>query len=173
VASRTFHILRQLQLEYDVDLVAFSRVCHQPDRGAREAARDALRNAVASVAEPTPIPQEHSTPRKIWDHLRSLISGRAYTYYEYHSRSFADRLRAVLRTRTPNLVHLDSLDLHRWLPELPQVPIACTHHNIESELLGCRRNISIRPCCDITCCFRQRVWSEWNENCPRSSRSTS
>ncbi len=135
VASRTFHILRQLQLEYDVDLVAFSRVCHQPDRGAREAARDALRNAVASVAEPTPIPQEHSTPRKIWDHLRSLISGRAYTYYEYHSRSFADRLRAVLRTRTPNLVHLDSLDLHRWLPELPQVPIACTHHNIESELL--------------------------------------
>jgi glycosyltransferase involved in cell wall biosynthesis len=135
VANRTFNILRQLQPEYDVDLVAFSRLCHQPDRAAREAARDALRSAVAFVAEPTPIPQEHSAPRKIWDHLRSLISGRAYTYYEYHSRSFAHRLRAVLRARTPDLVHLDSLDLHRWLPELPQVPIACTHHNIESELL--------------------------------------
>jgi len=35
-------------------------------------------------------------------------------------------------------VHLDSLDFHRWLPELPRVPIACTHHDIESELLRLR-----------------------------------
>lgn len=135
VANRTFNILRQLQIEYDVDLVAFSRLCHQPDHAARDAARDALRSVVAFVAEPTPVPSEHSTPRKIWDHLRSLVSGRAYTFYEYSSRAFAARLRAVLRTRTPDLVHLDSLDCHRWLSELPQVPMALTHHNIESELL--------------------------------------
>ena len=135
VASRTLNILKQLQVEYDVDLVAFSRVSHQPDRVTREAARDALRSAVASVAEPTPIPNEHSAFRKIWDHLRSVLSGRAYTYYEYESGAFADRLRTVLRSRTPDLVHLDSPDLHRWLPELGRVPIACTHHDIESELL--------------------------------------
>jgi len=35
----------------------------------------------------------------------------------------------------PDLVHIDSLDLYRWLPLLPSVPTACTHHNIESELL--------------------------------------
>ena len=135
VASRTLNILRQLQVEYDVDLVAFSRVSHQPNRVAREAARDALRCAVASVAEPTPIPNERSALRKIWDHLRSVLSGRAYTYYEYESGAFANRLRAVLRSRTPDLVHLDSPDLHRWLPELGRAPIACTHHDIESELL--------------------------------------
>src|SRR6266498_3892073 len=133
VASRTFNILKQLQVEYDVDLVAFSRVCHQPDRVARQAAWDALRSAATFVAEPTPIPD--TAPRKIWDHLRSVFSGRAYTYYEYESDAFADRLHAVLRTRTPDLVHLDSVDLHRWLPDLGQVPITCTHHNIESELL--------------------------------------
>ncbi len=138
VLNRTFNVLRQLQVEYDVDLVAFSRVCHQTDRAAREAARDALRSVVAFVAEPTPIPNEHSASRKIWDHLRSVVSGRAYTYYQYHSRAFATRLRAVLRTRTPDLVHLDSLDFHRCLPELPRVPIACTHHDIESELLRLR-----------------------------------
>jgi glycosyltransferase involved in cell wall biosynthesis len=138
VANRTFNILRQLQVEYDVDLVAFSRLCHQPDRVAREAAWGALRSDLAFVAEPTPIPNEHSVLRKTLDHLRSVVSGRAYTYYEYDSRQFAKRLHALLRTRTPDLVHLDSLDLHRWLPELPRVPIACTHHDIDSELLRLR-----------------------------------
>ena len=46
VVNRTFNILRQLQVGYDVDLVAFSRVSHQPDRASREAARDALRNEI-------------------------------------------------------------------------------------------------------------------------------
>jgi glycosyltransferase involved in cell wall biosynthesis len=135
VASRTFNILRQLQVAYDIDLAAFFRVNHQPDRAARDAAWDALRSVAAFVAEPTPIPDEHSALRRMWDHLRSVASRRAYTYYQYQSRAFRDRLRTVLRTRTPDLVHMDSLDLHRWLPELPHVPIACTHHDIESELL--------------------------------------
>ncbi|MGH7318053.1 MAG: glycosyltransferase family 4 protein, partial [Candidatus Rokuibacteriota bacterium] len=138
VAARTFHILRQLQGDYDIDLVAFARVHHQPDRRALAAARDALRSPAVFVAEPTPIPNEHSALRWIWDHLRSVGTGRAYTYYEYQSATFARRLRAVLRTRTPDLVHVDSLDLHRWLPHLPQVPIACTHHDIDSELLRLR-----------------------------------
>jgi glycosyltransferase involved in cell wall biosynthesis len=130
--------LRQLQVAYDIDLVTFSRVHHQPDRAAREAARGALRSVAAFVAEPTPLPCEQSTLRRIGDHLRSLFSGRAYTYYQYHSRHFAAQLRAVLRKATPDLVHLDSVDLHRWLLELPRVPTACTHHDIESELLRLR-----------------------------------
>jgi glycosyltransferase involved in cell wall biosynthesis len=135
VAARTFNILKQLHVAYDIDLVAFSRMSHQPDRVARDAAWGALRSTAAFVAEPTPIPNEHSALRKVWDHLRSVVSGHAYTYYEYQSGAFADRLRAVLRARTPDLVHLDSLDLHPWIPELPRIPIVCTHHDLESELL--------------------------------------
>jgi glycosyltransferase involved in cell wall biosynthesis len=135
VAARTFNVLKQLHQAYDIDLVAFYRVNHQPDRNALDAAREALARVAGFVAEPVPIPNQHSALRKIWDHLRSVVSGCPYTYYEYESRAFADRLRTVLRTRPPQLVHLDSLDLHRWLPELPRVPIACTHHDIDSELL--------------------------------------
>ena len=143
VATRTYNILRQLHAAYDIDLVAFSRRSHQPDGDARDAARRALRGTAAVVAEPTPIPNERSTLRKIWDHLRSVVSGRAYTYYEYESDAFAERLATVLRDRTPDLVHLDSLDLHRWLPDLPRVPITCTHHDIDSELL--RRRARLAP----------------------------
>src|SRR5881394_3817927 len=135
VAARTFNILLQLQQSYDVDLVAFYRTTHQPNRRALEASWAALRQVVGSVAEPTPIPGEHSLVRRLWDHGRSLVTGRAYTFFEYDSRAFARRLRRVLRARTPDIVHLDSLDLHRWLPELPGVPITCTHHDIDSDLL--------------------------------------
>ncbi|HEX4600962.1 MAG TPA: glycosyltransferase family 4 protein [Gemmatimonadales bacterium] len=135
VANRTFNILRQLQLAYDIDLVAFARVSHQPDRAAREAAWRALQDVATVVAEPTPIPHEHSALRKLWDHLRSVLSGRAYTHYVYESDAFRDRLHDVLRRRRPDLVHLDSLDLARWLPALPPVPTACTHHDIDFELL--------------------------------------
>ncbi|HWC74522.1 MAG TPA: glycosyltransferase family 4 protein [Gemmatimonadales bacterium] len=141
VAARTFNILLQLQKTYDVDLVAFYRVNHQPDRGTLEASWEALRRVVSFVAEPTPIPSEHSTLRKLWVHARSMVSGRVYTFYEYDSRSFAERLRSVIRSRRPDIVHLDSLDMHRWLPELPPVPITCTHHDIDSDLLRRRARL--------------------------------
>jgi len=135
VAARTFNILTQLQQEYDVDLVAFYRRNHQPDRLSLDQGWEALQRYVGFVAEPTPIPSEHSVRRKIWDHLRSVMSGRVYTYYEYHSRSFAERLGAAIRARAPDLVHLDSLDLHRWLRAVPHVPVTCTHHDVDSDLL--------------------------------------
>ncbi len=138
VTSRTFNVLRQLAVDYDVDLVAFSRRSHQPGQSDRDAACRALRGVAASVAEPTPIPSEHSTLRRVSDHLRSVLSGRVFTYYQYGSRAFADRLRATLRARTPDLVHLDSLDVHRWVPDLPPVPIICTHHDVDSDLLRLR-----------------------------------
>ncbi len=144
VANRTLNVVRQLQLDYDVDLVPFCRLNHQPDSAARDAAWRALQTVASSVAEPTPIPNEHSTVRKIWDHLRAVVRGRAYTYYEYESRAFADRLHAALRRHRPDLVHFDSHDLYRWLPDLPPAPIACTHHNLESELLRLY-TIGLRP----------------------------
>lgn len=135
VATRTLAILKQLRLTFDIDLIAFSRAQHQPDRAALEAAWNVLHTTVGFVSEPTPIPNERSRVRKVWDHLRSVVSGRPYTYFEYQSRSFEGRLHTALRLCTPDLVHLDSLDLHRWLPDLPAVPIACTHHDIEFDLL--------------------------------------
>ena len=145
VAARTLHILEELRRAFEIDLVAFSRVHHQPDRAARDAAWSALRTVASFVAEPTAIPNEQSAVRKLWDHMRSVVTGRPYTYYEYQTGAFADRLRTVLRTRAPDLVHMDSLDLHRWLPDLPPVPIACTHHDIESELLRRRARRVDRP----------------------------
>jgi glycosyltransferase involved in cell wall biosynthesis len=138
VTSRTFHILRELQVDFDVALVPYCRLNHQPNRAARDAACEALRRVVTYVADPTPIPAEQRPVRRVWDHVRSLTTGRPYTHYQYDSGTFAASLHAAIRAGRPDLVHLDSLDMHRWLPQLPRVPVACTHHDIDSELLRLR-----------------------------------
>lgn len=136
--NRTFNILMRLQQDFDITLLAFSRLNHQPDADARRSSRQALERLLASVYPPVRIPSEHSTLRRLWNHMRSVFSGRAYTFHEYWNEDFQMYLRNALSDGWPHLIHIDSLDLHRWLSKLPPVPIVCTHHSIESELLRLR-----------------------------------
>lgn len=138
VTNRTLHILEELQREFDVTLVPFFRRQHQADAAAVLASEKALAERLTAVRRPSGIPNEHSRVRLVWDHLRSVVTGRAYVFYEYRSGAFRKELRAALKAGTPNLVHLDSLDLYGWLDELPDCPTVCTHHNMESELLELR-----------------------------------
>lgn len=135
VAIRTYNILRQLAQQFCIRAVMFSRAAHQADDGARESARRALEAAGIHVAAAVPIGAERSVARRVGDHVLSLASGRAYTYYEYASGEFRRHLDAVLSQSRPCLIHVDSLDLHGWLDVLPERPIACTHHDIESDIL--------------------------------------
>ena len=135
VTNRTYHILRQLQREFDVALVAFSRRNHQPDSASRASAAAKLRLVVSDVREAAVIGSEWSMALKLRNHLSSLLTGKPYIFYDYSHQAFGQALRGELSLAQPDLVHLDSMDLYRWLPSLPVVPIACTHHNVESELL--------------------------------------
>jgi glycosyltransferase involved in cell wall biosynthesis len=74
----------------------------------------------------------------MWDHGRSVLSRRPYTYYEYQASAFSSQLSLALRRNPPDLVHLDSIDLYGYLRDLPKVPVACTHHDIDPVLLRLR-----------------------------------
>jgi glycosyltransferase involved in cell wall biosynthesis len=118
---------------------------HQPDAAARVEAQRRLAEYITTVYEPTAIPAERSRMRRLGVHLRSVATARPYTYYEYHSRKFGQILRRALAETCPALVHLDSLDLYGWLPQLPGMPVAVTHHSVESDLLRSRaRHIKSR-----------------------------
>jgi len=146
VANRTYNILVQLQRAFDIHLVAFSRRNHQADVAARLAARQALGERLTAVHEPAPIPGEHSRASRIASHLLSVLTGRPYTLFEYRSSTFARSLQAALSSSRPALVHLDSLDLYGWIARLPTVPLAVTHHSVESDLLRARaRRIASLP----------------------------
>lgn len=135
VTRRTYHILLELQREFDVSLVAFSRRDHQPDSTSLAKAGEALRGELSEVLDPIPIESDRSLTTKLRNHALSVISRRPYIFYEYGDARFERALRRTLAVSVPRFVHLDSLDMYRWRAELPACPIACTHHNLESYLL--------------------------------------
>jgi polysaccharide biosynthesis protein PslH len=135
VTRRTYYILEELQREFDVTLVAFSRRVHQADPAAVADAAAALRRKLSSVMDPVSISSDYSLLRKVRSHLRSVVSGEPFIYYEYDDARFGQELQHALGRDRPHMVHLDSMDLYRWLPFLPVLPTACTHHSVESDLL--------------------------------------
>jgi glycosyltransferase involved in cell wall biosynthesis len=133
VSLRTYHVLRLLAREFEIDALCFYRRSSRADRETVEAGVEGLREF--AHVEAFPIPQELHPKRLLWDHARSLVSGRAYTMYAYNSTAFRTRLRELLATRTYALAHVDSLDLATYLPMLQKLPTVCVHHNVESLLL--------------------------------------
>ncbi|MEN8374977.1 MAG: glycosyltransferase family 4 protein [Gemmatimonadota bacterium] len=133
VAIRTYNVLRLLAERYDVDALFFWRTRSTSD-GPLVLARTAALGPLARV-QAFPIPQEHSRLRFGFDNLVSLASGQPYTRYAYSSGRFLAALTRLLREKEYSLVHVDSLDLVRYLPLLPLDRTVCAHHNVESALL--------------------------------------
>lgn len=141
---RTFNVLRQLLREFDVTVLMFSRRNHQPDDASREAGQRALREVGLDALEAVPIGSDYSSARTVWDHLRSVATQRAYTFYQYRSPTFRRQLRDVLSRTSFDLIHMDAIDLHGTLDDLPPGPVVCTHHDIESHALW-RRAAHAKP----------------------------
>ena len=133
VSIRTYHVLRALAHRFDVHALCFYRISDRPTRGDVSAAIAGL--APFARVEAFPIPQESHRSRLLWDHACSVLRGRAYTVFAYASRPYRARLRELLRATPFDLVHMDSLDLSGYLPQLGDLPVVCVHHNIESVLL--------------------------------------
>lgn len=133
VSIRTYNILRLLSRTFEITALCFYRA---KERSSPEQVQQSLRGlAECARIEAFPIPQEHSRIRLAVDHLRSIVRNRVYTVYAYESQTFRARFEHLIETSSFDLVHLDSLDLAPYLPQLQDLPVACVHHNVESELL--------------------------------------
>src|SRR3954462_9057959 len=130
-AIRTYNILRELSRAYEIDALCFDRA----DAGTAAKSLEDRIGAMRPYArcEVFPIPQQTSRLRFLWDHLRSVITGRPYTYYVHDSSDFLDRVRTQVRDGAYDLIHVDTLDLVRVLELLPLEKVTLTHHNIESQ----------------------------------------
>lgn len=143
--QRTFHVLRQLEEGYRVSLLPFHRRQHQPTAEKVDHARKALEEHVSCVHPPVPFPSEWSWSAQAWNHLRSVAAGRAYSYYQYAPRPFAEAFQRALEQADPDLVHFDSIDFHRWFLPDARLVQTCTHHDVESALLERRATTAGNP----------------------------
>ena len=139
VTLRTYNTLRQLAREYDVTLLSFDRRRTPP--GAEVPSADRLELEGLVGVRVFKIPQYVSRRRLLTDHLRSTVSRRVYTYYRLNSAPFLSAVRRTVSEQSPDLIHIDSLDLSAALPWLPMSRTVVTHHNVESELLERRAAI--------------------------------
>ncbi|OLB15411.1 MAG: hypothetical protein AUH07_03030 [Gemmatimonadetes bacterium 13_2_20CM_70_9] len=139
VAIRSYHTLRILSRVFDVTALCFYR----RKRGLvpEGPGPSVVRLRSLARVEAFPIPQEHSVPRLLWDHLRSLALGRVYTAFAYQSRPFTRRLGELLGTSHFDLVHLDSIVLSGYGEAAQGAPVVCMHHNVESVLLQRRADV--------------------------------
>lgn len=132
---RTFNVLRILARSFEVRLLAFGRTGTGAIRDPKSMA--AACEALGEFAEVTvvQVPQDASRVRFVWDHLRSAALGQVFTHYRHDNPGFARLLRRDLAAGRFDIIHVDSLDLARFLPLLPVERLALTHHNVESQLL--------------------------------------
>lgn len=136
---RTYNVLDQLSREYDVTALCFDRK-DRAKHGLTRADRTAALGRLARI-EAFAIPQEESRARLLLDHARSVLSGLPYVHFVHDCAPFERTLKRTLAQGQFDLVHLDSLDLQRFLPLLRGLPVACTNHNVESELLARRAGL--------------------------------
>lgn len=143
VEIRSYNVARLLAREFDVTALLFYRRATRPTADDVANGVDGMR--AFSDAAAFPIPQEYSRLRLLWDHFRSVAGGTVYTRYAYESSEFGAQLDAILAQQDFDLVHMDSLDLAAYLPRLGGIPVVCTHHNVESDLLRRRADAASFP----------------------------
>lgn len=140
---RSYHTLRLLCQQFEVHALFFSRASMRRGGEDQEEGLAHLRS-LASTADAFPIPQDQSLSRFGLDHLRSLLTRSVYTRWVYESRAFRSELNRLLERYVFDIVHVDSLDLVAYLPDLPR-PLVVAHHNVESQLLARRAKAEKPP----------------------------
>lgn len=163
VHIRMYHTLRLLSEAFEVTALLFYR---REERPTPASIRDGLAGlSFLHRVEAFPLPQEFARTRWVGDHLRSTLTGRAYTWYAYDSAPFRARLVELRSMAEFDLAHIDSLDLAVYLPDLHGLPVACAHHNVESALLRRRARRDRHPVRGGYLAFQasllERLEAEW------------
>lgn len=163
VHIRMYHTLRLLSEAFDVTALLFFR---REERPTPASVREGLAGlSFLHQVEAFPLPQEFARTRWIGDHLRSTLTGRAYTWYAYDSPLVHARVAALRAAAEFDLAHIDSLDLAAYLPDLEGLAVVCAHHNVESALLERRARRDRHPVrgryLALQASFLERLEAKW------------
>ena len=142
-AIRSYNVLRLLARDFDITALCFDRL-DRVTAALDVAPRVAALGELARV-ERFEVAQHASRARLLWDHVRSVATGRSYLHYTFESSAFRRRVRELVAGGGFDLVHVDSMDLARYLPDVRALPVVCTHHNVESALLRRRADAARSP----------------------------
>ncbi|MEK9499420.1 glycosyltransferase family 4 protein [Gemmatimonadota bacterium DH-20] len=137
---RSYHLVRELAVRNDLDLVAFTQrnllspIYADVDQGLEEA-REHLSDYCRSVAF-VPLPSDRSRWGRHALALRSLVTGSAYDLEWLTSPAYRAAVEAKIARNIYDVVHVDTVGLMQYADLVPRgVPIVLDHHNVESHML--------------------------------------
>ncbi len=130
--QRSYHLIRSLAAEAEIDLVTFHRRASLAGRDL-EGARNEL-SKICRRVEIFPIRNERSRFAFGAGLARNLFQRDPYTAAELGSVPFRECLEARLRETRYDAVHFDTIDLARYRLFAGDLPTAMNHHNVESLL---------------------------------------
>lgn len=131
---RTYNVMRQLSCEFDIHAICFERA-YAGGQDSQETATAVQALSNFGRVQVVQLPHERSYWAKIGQHIKSLFFCRVHTVFRYRTPEFVRLTHEALDCHAFDIVHLDSLDLSGILPLPTSVPVVCTHHNVESDLL--------------------------------------
>ena len=139
VLQRSFHLLRELTKNHDIDLLAFNQrgligpLFPSVEAGVKEADR-VLKEYCGRVTFHD-IPCESYIRGAYWLALKSLLSA-PYNINWLKSKKFRNQLKTWLSEQRYDLIHFDTISLVPYFKCVPDNILTCLdHHNIESHML--------------------------------------
>jgi glycosyltransferase involved in cell wall biosynthesis len=148
VIQRSYHLIRQLGMRHEVDLLAF----HQPrlmeplvenlEKGMQDAHRELSKFCV--VQGVFDIPSERSRLSRLGLIFGGLLSRNGYTLKWIESEEYGKKIKHLLKEKRYDLVHLDTISFAPYMSLFDQIPMVLDHHNIESHMMLRRSQIEKR-----------------------------
>lgn len=133
---RTFNIIKQLchNGENDIYLLCFNQVALIKNSTDLERYVTAL-GAYCREVHVFDIPSDRNRYTYYGCLIRNLFQVRPYRAVRYLSDECRQTAEKVLRENRIDLVHLDKTELYEYAPLFGDIPVVCTNHNVESQLM--------------------------------------
>lgn len=137
VLQRGFNLLRELGRKHELHLLAFHHPDELPPGEAVARSRAELSQFCAEV-EYFPLWPKQSSLHKLIAFAAGAIYPAPFSVLAHKSAALEQRIEQICATRTPDIVHLDTIALARFREQCGNVPTVLAHHNIESQLMARR-----------------------------------
>jgi glycosyltransferase involved in cell wall biosynthesis len=142
--QRAHHLLAAAAARHEVTLLSFA----QRRLLGTDAAVAAARGALAALCREVVVhedPGEASAAAFLARVARAGLSASPFAAHRFASAAFAADLRRLAARTAVDLVHVDYIGLAPYLAEVPGLPFALDHHNVESHLMARRAGLERNP----------------------------
>lgn len=140
VLQRGYNLVREIGKYNETHLLAFVHpdILATPEQ--IEASRAELERHCASV-QYFPLWPKRSSLHKLAAFGAGFVYPRPFSVLAHRSAAYADAIRRLVRARSVDLLHVDTIGLAPYRRLAMHLPSVLTHHNIESQLMARRAEV--------------------------------